>query len=347
MLDWATVDRIKEERWTEHPFPGTLPASLKNTIENQLYAIPENFLKEIRLCSLKAAEEIGTRGLVASRPNSLPPPTTPAISFILNAFNILADCVYDPDTNYFSRSNIKYVLAYILAFKFWAHQIPPTILDRYAGLRDLALELQGLEQTNPIIYKDLIRHYQSLIDHKQKLIKNQAKEKVKKIEEATLDDFLTNKRAAASLNKVNLKIPGVGEILFSKITFTKRGGITLFGELDFISSEKVLTAYSKGQFPEYFTAFLNDKNSYYILTKGQVEGLSGNPPPIIKMKFEKIQRKDTEDDLNSVTYPVIQVKQNIDPNEIKKKTHKELQNHEEFKGINILSRSHSSIIRRN
>ena len=328
-IDWATIDRIKEERWAElincfpppYPFPDTLPASLKNIINDQLYAIPGSFLKEIRLCSLKAAEEIGTGDLAAFRPNPLPPPMIPAVSFILNAFNILADCVYDSDTNYFSRSNIKYILANILAYKFWAFQISPTNLERYSGLRDLSIELKGLEQTDPTTYKDLIQHYQSLMEHLQKLIKGQAKERVKRVEDATLDDFVANKRASATLNNVCLKIPSVGEILFSKITFTRRGGITLSGELDVNSTERVLQAYSKGLFPTYFTTSLNNENSDYILKKGSVEGLSGNPPPIIKIKFERIEKKKplyNPDDLNSIIYPIIPIKQSMDSEKNKK-----------------------------
>lgn len=352
-LDWASIDKIKEERWAElqycsppaNLFPGTLPTCLKD-INDQLYAIPETFLEEIRLYSLKATEEYGSKGLDVFKPNTIPVPLTPAVSFILNAFNILADCAYDPSTNYFSRSNHKYILAYILAYKFWAFQVTPDLLERYSGLRELSLELQGLEQIAPAIYKDLALYYQSLIEHTKELIKKQAKEIIKVVAEASLEDFVTNKRASASLNNVILKIPEVGEIQFTKITFTRRGGITLSGELDQNSVDIVLRAYSMGQFPRSFTTTVSDGIQEYLFHGGCVEGLSGNPPPIIKMKFGQIQKKPTAnlDDLNNVIYPANTVKQ-ISSERIKKGTEEALQENEKFKEINIQTKNHSSILR--
>lgn len=354
-LDWPSIDKIKEERWVEllncspppFPFPGTLPASLKD-INNQLYAIPEPFLEEIRLYSLKATEEFGSKGLDGVfKPNTLPTPMPPAVSFILNAFNILADCTYDPQTNYFSRSNLKYILAYILAYKFWAFQITPTILDRYSGLRELSLELQGLDQMAPEISKGLNNYYQLLNEHLKELIKEQTKEKVKIVPEATLEDFTTNKRASVSLSNTCLEIPGVGEVQFSKITLTRRGGITLSGELDPTSVEKVLRAYSKGVFPCSFTTTISDGIHSYIFLRGFVEGLSGNPPPIIKIKFDQIRRRDP-DDLNLSIYPAVSVKSSVKSSEkIKKETEEILKHNLDFKGVNIQAKNNSSILRRN
>lgn len=353
-LDWAPIDKIKEERWAEllncspppFPFPGTLPAHLKDTVDNQLYALPEPFLEEIRLYSLKATEEFGNKGLEGFKSNPFTAPASPAASFILNAFNILADCAYDPDTNYFSRSNLKYVLAYILAYKFWAFQITPTILDRYSGLRELSLELQGLDQMAPEISKDLNNYYQLLNEHLKELIKEQTKEKVKIVPEATLEDFTTNKRASVSLSNTCLEFPGVGEIQFAKITLTRKGGITFSGELDPRSVEKVLRAYSKGIFPCSFTTTINDGIYNYIFLRGFVEGLSGNPPPIIKIKFDQIRRKyeSTQDDLG--IYPVTQVKL-ISSEKIKKETEEVLKRNQDFKGINIQAKNNSSILRGN
>jgi hypothetical protein len=345
-LDWIAIDKIKEERWADNlncfppvtPFPGTLPAELGGIVNNQSYAIPDDFMQEIRLCSLKAAEE-WSRQTPTFKPNLLSTSINPAISFILTAFNILSDCAYDPVTNYFSRTPIKNALPYILAYKFWAFQINHNILERYSGLKDFDFELKNLEKTDSTIHMELMKYYQSLRNHVEKLIKERVKEKVKIVEEASLNDFITNKRASTNLNDLLIKIPQIGEISLLRAKFTRSKYIYLTGEVDFQYVEKVLRAYSKGDFPIQFTCFIKTEDVTYALTLCRLETFSGNPPPIIKIKiggFKKVPDEDSSlDNLNGTTFPIIPMSKNIDSEKIKNETDEELRNEAEFKGIRI------------
>jgi hypothetical protein len=353
LLDWASIDKIKEDRWLDSlvcfppskPFPGTLPVGLKDRIDNQSYAIPDDFLNEIRLNSLKAAEE-WSRQVPVFRPNTLTgAPTNPAISFILNAFNILADCAYDPTTNYFSRANIKYILPSILAYRFWAFQVNSNLLEKNSGLKEFFSGLKTLEKSDTTTYDELSGYYQLLLEHIEKLNKERVPEKEKIIEEASFEDFITNRRASATLDELSINLPLIGEINLLQVKFSRSKHIYLYGEVGSQYVEKVLKVYRQGDFPTSFAIYIKTDNIIWKLYQCQLETLSGNPPPTIKIKVGHIEKSPSEE-LNGTVYPIIPLLKNINSEEIKKQTDEELKNTEDFKGIHIKTSKNNSTLHR-
>jgi hypothetical protein len=258
----------------------------------------------------------------------------------------LADCAYDPITNYFSRSNLKYALPYILAYRFWAFQVNPDILKRYSGLKDFDFELKTLEKSDPVVHKELKNFYQLLQDHHEKITKEHTKEKVKVVEKASLDDFITNRRASATFDELLIKIPQIGEINLLQAKFTRSKYIYLSGEVDTQHIEKVLKAYSKGDFPTKFTFYIKPENTTYALPLCQIESLSGNPPPIIKIKITGLLIKmpeDNSDDLNNTIFPATPVSKNIDSKIIKKEVNEELKTFNSFKEVETTLNADNSV----
>jgi hypothetical protein len=175
-----------------------------------------------------------------------------------------------------------------LAYRFWAFQIGTLDLERYSGMKDLSFELESIKEKDPDIFRDLSIYHQQLKDHYEELTNLKIKEKVRVVENASFDDFLTNRRASVTLDDLIIKIPEVGEIKLLQVRFIRFKGIVMSGEVDQSSVEKVLKTFRT--FPIDFTSFIKMNDYNITIEHCQVESLSGNPPPIIKIKIGRIQK---------------------------------------------------------
>jgi hypothetical protein len=141
-LDWGAVDKIKEDRWlkdiaktSDSKFPGTLPQKYDSWVKGMLFALPENYLSEIRRCARLAQTEWGTgRGFdTMIREICL----QPAVEYAYVAFRLMADCLYDASTNYFYRGPDKGIATQALLYKFWSFQTGRGLVRSNSGFDKL------------------------------------------------------------------------------------------------------------------------------------------------------------------------------------------------------------------
>lgn len=126
-LDWSQIDKFKKENFYKHianssdeKYFGSIPEPYDSWVQDLQFVVPRDYLEEIRKCSKKAAMRWG---------NEYPFDTMireiclePAISFVNVAFRLLSDCLYDSETNYFSRDSSRKIVTQALLYKFWRDQ---------------------------------------------------------------------------------------------------------------------------------------------------------------------------------------------------------------------------------
>ncbi len=144
-LDWSLKDQKCEDahlKWLcqyhpdKHcPFYPSLPEDIDMWIKNMKFAIPLNYMEEIRRNAKRGLYEwdIYREFDTSVREFCL----NPAISHIYVAFYLIADCAYDPKENYFYRGDDKVLIPHALAYKFWAHQTGIGCLAEHADIDSL------------------------------------------------------------------------------------------------------------------------------------------------------------------------------------------------------------------
>jgi hypothetical protein len=171
-LNWEKNDLLKKDHWenssrltSDSIFPGTLPKKYKDWVDTMVFAISNNLLEEIRYCSLKASEEWGRKKPEYWEPLPL---NNATISYIMTAFNLIADCLYDLKTENFSRDERKAHIPYILAYRFWIYQIKPEKLEFYSGFNPFTRPFPATEKLNieTELIEDLQEHAQILKNKK-------------------------------------------------------------------------------------------------------------------------------------------------------------------------------------
>jgi len=152
-VDWDRVDKKKEDDWYKwmarktdrlnsssnsiyandddkstvnvnvnsfRPFPGTIPEEYDNWVKNLVFAIPRNYIKEIRRCARLALVEWCTERNFDTMIRDIC--LMPAIAYTYVAFRLIADCAYDPKKNYFYRGDDQTIMPQAMLYKFWSYQ---------------------------------------------------------------------------------------------------------------------------------------------------------------------------------------------------------------------------------
>ena len=146
-LNWEKLDLLKKAEFSKHAlthdsaFPGTLPEEYDGLVKKMIFAIPSSYLKEIRRSSYKALTEWdGDYSFdTVIREMCL----QPAIAHVQVAFRLIADCLYDPATNYFSREPIKIIATQALLYKFWAFQTGRGLIREHANFEVIERLVNG------------------------------------------------------------------------------------------------------------------------------------------------------------------------------------------------------------
>lgn len=154
-LDWDEVDRIKKDNWEKRtlissdqplpPFPGTLPDEYA-WVKDLRYALPRNYLDQIRHCARQAMEiwgkEYGFDTMI--REICL----EPAIAHSYVAFRLVSDCIYDESTNYWSRDDSRIIVPQALLYKFWIHQTGRGMVRDHAYFEKITWRLKESDYTS-------------------------------------------------------------------------------------------------------------------------------------------------------------------------------------------------------
>lgn len=145
-LDWTKVESIKAQKHEERfksiygtdtmPYPGPLPNLPKSyalMMASLELAIPDKYMKAIHHCAMSAMKEWE---------HPYPFDTSiregcyePAAAFVKVAFNLISDCIYDPDKRYFDRNwDTRAVFLQTALVRFWIHQTGDWVAFNNAGL---------------------------------------------------------------------------------------------------------------------------------------------------------------------------------------------------------------------
>lgn len=187
-LDWSHLDEIKRKRFVDDArtssmvseYPGTLPEPYNSWIQKLVFTIPVDYMEEIRRCSRVAQLEYCTprhfdtmiRGICLE----------PAISYIYVAFRMIADCVYDPDTNYFYRGPDKIIIPQALLYKFWCGQTGYGLLKDHSWFKKITWMLDSDLSKNDTERKKEVKKFIDCID--------KFEEKLRKMSEIRCADSL-------------------------------------------------------------------------------------------------------------------------------------------------------------
>lgn len=138
-LDWSQKEFKTEE--TPRFSPGAvhgedhfcgLPPHWDRYVKSLQFTIPHSYMQEIHRQTTAAS---------AVWAGDYPFDTVirevclgPAIAHVWVAFRLIADCEYDPSTNYFSRSPRHFLTPHLLVYKFWFGQTGHGLLRRNARI---------------------------------------------------------------------------------------------------------------------------------------------------------------------------------------------------------------------
>jgi hypothetical protein len=330
-LDWEKIEGIKHERWANqfpcNPAPVTycdcIPESQKKWVDGMQFLLSEEYLNEIRHCCFKAAEEW-------ERTRPIDPAINPALAYIDTAFHLLADCLFDSETEYYSRSGIKMLAPFILTYRFWAYQIPWWSVQHWVNLPELLLILEHIKKDKEDIQSFGIQVYEDLKKHLKLLEDNHYYQRIEKVKTPTesdvLNKFINNEVGSVVIHGKKIEIPDVGEIslLYPIRLHHAKKKITLTAEFQCSNMMKTLP-----QLLEYNRTFdFALKGSTLVAKEAIIKEVSGTPPPTITIEFSYFTWANSVFDLQSKdsNEPVIKECGKINLKKIKELTTQELLN---------------------
>jgi hypothetical protein len=333
-LDWTKIEGIKHERWAEqfpcNPAPVTycdcIPESQKKWVDGMQFLLSEEYLNEIRHCCFKAAEEWERNRPITKQ--GIVPVLHPAIAYIDTAFHLLADCLFDPETEYYSRSGIKMVTPFILTYRFWAYQTTFWNIKQWVNLPELLLLLDHIKKDKEDVHPFGVQVYEDLQKHLKSLEDNHYYQRIEKVgtpsEIDILNKFINNEVGSVTIHGRKIEIPNVGEIglLYPVRLHHAKKKMTLTAEFNCSNMMKILPQLMEHN--EIFDFAL--KGSSLVAKEAIIKGVSGTPPPTITIEFSYLTWASTVFDLQSKdsNEPLIKECGKINMQKIKESTEQDL-----------------------
>lgn len=122
--------KIYKLKWSDKHI---LPEPYDTWLNRLTFALPEKYLVEIRRCARMAQLE-----WQAHKPfDTAVLDQAPAAGFVYNIAQLLKDCVFDQNTEYFYRGDDKTVVKYIILYKFWTANVGCALVQQYSNIYDL------------------------------------------------------------------------------------------------------------------------------------------------------------------------------------------------------------------
>jgi len=136
-----TVEPVKP-----YDFFPALPEKYIEYTDNLQFALTSNYRKEIIRNAKMASEEWGyERGFdTCVREYCL----KSAETYVEIAFYLMADCIYDPKTNYFGRNSGKRIALNAMLYRFWFHQTGWGLIWDRANIPELEKLIEIYEKGN-------------------------------------------------------------------------------------------------------------------------------------------------------------------------------------------------------
>ena len=129
-LDWTSFDRKQKEKfekwrdenWKDHgmEYVPSLPENYDKWMDGLRFAINHSYKNEIYRNTRRSLEEWGIKRSFDTVIREMC--LKPAEMHVEVAFKLIADCMYDEDTNYFYRGSARAILSHALLYRFWFHQ---------------------------------------------------------------------------------------------------------------------------------------------------------------------------------------------------------------------------------
>lgn len=179
-IDWEKLDQYKYQRFVEdaeknsmpdsYQFPGTLPEPYDSWVKNLEFAIPVNYLEEIRY-NARMAQMI----YCSSHPFDTMIREIcyePAVAHVYVAFRLIADCVYSRKDNYFYRGDEKIIVPQALLYKFWIHQTGSGLIKEHSHFDRITWMLEDKpSESNDSKTREVQKFIEAIKDFHKKLDK--------------------------------------------------------------------------------------------------------------------------------------------------------------------------------
>ena len=321
-VDWDSIDKIKKDRWgDDESFPGTLPPKYDEWVKEMVFAIPTHYMDEIRHAARRGLVQWCTRRHFDTMIREIC--LMPAVSSIYVSFRLLADCLYDPEKNYFYRGEDKVLAPQALLYKFWAHQTGRGLIrehchfekidwvmdsqnhltddNKRATVSPFLSEIAQFELNLDKIMEKKVGVTGPSIEDKgepsgkeQRNPKKPVKMKIEDVYVSSLSDFLQRQHARLRLEDTEITgIPGLEMTLkygvLSKSTSEGEAIYRLMADVDTAKPEAVR------DFKSRFTFYPHTTSDEIISLTGSIVDISTTPPVSIEMEITKVEKRERSD----------------------------------------------------
>lgn len=139
-LDWTKkVQKIYKRIHSTNTLPHEEYQELSNYYEDLLeslrFNIEPEYMFEIRRASWTSVLEYNINTNLNSNLEKIY--IDPTVSYIYEAFRLLADCAFDTSANFYYRGSEKFILPYLLLYKFWIGQTKQNMLLKVTRMDEL------------------------------------------------------------------------------------------------------------------------------------------------------------------------------------------------------------------
>ena len=128
-LDWTKKDTKCSPNQPE------LSTYYEDVLSNIIYVIDDGYLSEIRRAAWLSIYELNQKRDIDPALKQIY--MDPVISYVYEAFRLLADCAFDTSTQYYYRGEHKEILTYLLLYKFWKNQINKNLILKFSRIDEL------------------------------------------------------------------------------------------------------------------------------------------------------------------------------------------------------------------
>jgi hypothetical protein len=165
-LDWTDFDKALKARHRRKfgPYIKALPEEYEALLENSLFALDSNYIREIERNSRRAVIEWSINRSFDTVIKEMC--LKPAIEHIKVTFKLIRDGLYDPDTKYMSNKPHQWFISNAMIYKFWRHQTGGALPIHFSGITKLEERLSRFtpeEQTEITTFIKAVKEHEKAL----------------------------------------------------------------------------------------------------------------------------------------------------------------------------------------